>query len=365
MNFFSCGRTLKEGMRISRGGFTERVHLFANIESDFNQYKRRISINETNDIIASGKDLKDILLKYHKDLKRVDFSLQASENYEKVLRDTTYPEQNSTLMALMSSLSTCYQLRDVQLSRNPEAIRSISDSLYASNSYWTKNLDEMVDLSLKIISRGVKKIKHHVGVLSPIEESRRCNILLDKILSKYPDSKHAFDLNCAYTFEDAREFLSNISPSFVNHILWIEEPLHFNQYSLLGDLELTSQFPIAAGENALGIYELLSLTKAISYVMPDLGRNCDFNSLRLLIESSSKSNSKVTLHNYGSLCLLSKTLKAYTYYPELVNLEIDLSYNPLNNIHWDSCSQPDEWINAILNSTHIDLHDDWTFSLLN
>ena len=334
MKLVKYSKNLSQGMRISRGGFQKRTHWILTMkESD------GIGLDITNscDVIAEGQcinfdfnQIKFFLKSVYEEGRLESCTMQELE--ESCLRSETYPSRSSSKYALLAAASTTTQLLSLNLQVNPNTINRIAKDGYASNSYWLEDVDDMIIESKSLMDKGVQRIKHHVGVKTPQEEAVRCLRLMHKCLEYKPTSMHAFDLNCAYSYEEANTFIGTLEESSLrDHILWVEEPLHFNLYYRLKELQDNTSIPLAAGENATSVQELAELTGSIYMTMPDLGRNCNINDLSRLCKLSSHYRTIISPHNYGSQCLTQKTLKSFLIHKDLRYFEADLSDNPLRS----------------------------------
>ena len=361
MKFLHASKQLSAGMRISRGGFTRRDHILATPFNFQEDLVDSVAPDMWCDVIASVHDFKRAIQVYSESIESVDLLLPVDESYESLLRSETYPEKNSTLYAILCSLSTTYQLKSLPAKKMSIEVLERA-GCYASNSYWEDDVSTMIRNSSSIILNGVSVVKHHVGVSSAQDEAHRCNKLIEEALLRYPESLHCFDLNCAYDYDQALAFCRGISAELSGSILWIEEPLHHTMYPSLYRLQDHVSYPIAAGENAFGYHELLRLTNDIAFTMPDLGRNCDFLSLQRLAESAKFAGSKITLHNYGSSLLFHKTLQSYSRVGSLSYIECDFSRNPLFNSYRSEHTTVDEWILKCSTNDRLSIGSEWTVS---
>lgn len=334
MKLIKASKDLAAGMKISRGGFTKREHLILSIEEDDSNI---INIEKSCDLIcnldAAIESFSDFKRGFYKTFDSVlDLrTMKSSEIEQMLLRNQTYPERSSSLLAFICALSSIIQ-KDLSHNRSVNNVENIINQAYASNSYWQQDVKDMVNICNTISKKGCSKIKHHVGVLDAKEEAKKSIELIKQCEDIDEDITHAFDLNCAYNYDNAALYIEILNNSAdISKIFWIEEPIHFTEYHQLGDLQKGSDIPIAAGENAQNSIVLEQLMQDIKIVMPDLGRNCNPADLKRLATIQSEIKSRISIHNYGSQCLFDKTLNAYLEMKELESLEIDLSNNPLRN----------------------------------
>ncbi|MHB2036889.1 MAG: mandelate racemase/muconate lactonizing enzyme family protein [Nitrososphaerales archaeon] len=134
---------------------------------------------------------------------------------------------------------------------------------YASLSRY-KDSETLLKLCERLLSKGYVAIKMHQSSSDTLESVA----LVRKSLGNNFDLM--VDLNCAYSFEKAREFMRGIERY---DLKWIEEPVWPpDDYDSLK--KLNKLVPVAAGENFFSVFEFKRLLDedALTYYQPDVAK---------------------------------------------------------------------------------------------
>ena len=159
---------------------------------------------------------------------------------------------------------------------------------YASLSRYD-NPNETLQVVRNLLEDGFKMIKLH--------ENRTDTLATLKLIRKEIgyDIKIAVDMNCAFNFNQAKEFVEKIS-KFEPY--WIEEPLWpHDDYDGLAKLNRIA--PIAGGENEFSIKQFLSLLQkeSLSYYQPDVAKVGGITPLLDMISLFKAYNADIAFHS--------------------------------------------------------------------
>lgn len=148
---------------------------------------------------------------------------------------------------------------------------------------------EVLQIVRGLIEEGFTMVKLHQGREDTLEAMK----LIRKELGY--EVKVAVDMNCAFRFERAREFVEKIS-KFEPY--WVEEPLWpHDDYGGLARLNKT--VPIAAGENEFSLNQFLTMLEkeSATYYQPDVAKVGGVTPLLDIISLLKAYNVGVAFHN--------------------------------------------------------------------
>ena len=197
---------------------------------------------------------------------------------------------------------------------------------YASDIYWQEDIDDMRSEAARICSLGFKRVKAHIGVLPPREETERVKALRAEIGD---DRDLMLDINCGYDLRAAREALvrwQDYQP------YWVEEPLLPHYRSSLASLTTGSTgTPIALGENVFSVSDFAELAQngSVDVLMPDVGRIGGIQALKRISEVGEALGSFVSPHNFSSGVLLAATAQVMSATNHMNLIEVDTSGNAI------------------------------------
>ncbi len=159
---------------------------------------------------------------------------------------------------------------------------------YASLSRYNRP-EEALQIVRGLIDEGLTLVKLHQSGTDTIDTMR----LIRKELGY--DIKIAADMNCAFKFNQAKEFVENMS-KFEPY--WIEEPLWpHDDYDGLAKLNRIA--PIAGGENEFSINQFLAMLQkeSLSYYQPDVAKIGGITPLLDLVSLFKAYNSGIAFHS--------------------------------------------------------------------
>lgn len=320
-------RPLRETMAISRGGFGERHHIFVKCITDAGHVGYGEAVGDWRRILAAlrfGIDWKPLL--GHP-------VLTPQSVWELLLDGDVYYEALGTMWAATSAVEMA--LADVLAKENGKSAAMTSGLgtnleplySYASNVYWDSP-ERMANVARRIMERGIRSVKVHVGVKSPTEEVPRLRAVRDAI---GPETPLMVDLNCGYSADQAIE--AALIWEHLN-IAWLEEPVRPFDWEGLSSVASSVSIPVAVGEN-LGW--LSDFERAVDcgarVLMPDAGR-IGMRNCQSIDELCANHRLTYSPHNYSSGILLGATVTLLSSSSAPGPLEIDMSSNSLYEDLW-------------------------------
>lgn len=319
-------RQLRETMTISRGGFRERNHVFVKCTSDSGHFGFGEAVGDWRRIYSAlqcGIDFEPLL----------DTVIDAPKDvWGLLLGDDVYVESLGSTWAAVSAVEMA--LTDLESSARVPAPDSGFDDddqelleTYASNIYWD-HPDRMAEVARRIVERGIRAIKVHIGVGSPIEELPRLRAIREAIGSQ---TLMMVDLNCGYSVQEAVE-AGQLWEDLGIH--WLEEPIHPSDWAGLETVSSKVPMQIAVGENLGWPSEFRrAIDCGAQTLMPDAGRVGMFR-CREVDELCTYSAATYSPHNYSSGLLLGATVALLRASAQPGPLEVDLSGNSLYEELW-------------------------------
>ena len=194
---------------------------------------------------------------------------------------------------------------------------------YVSDVYWEKEPSSMAGNLERILNKGFKIIKAHVGCESPESDEKRIAALRR---AAGDETGLMIDLNGGYTSREAM-VASRLWDKF--NLFWLEEPLNPNQIDALADFRSRSKLTIAAGENEFRLHGFKQLFdhRAVDVAMPDIGRVGGIQEARNICALAESYGIPVSPHNFSSGILLAATINLMAATPNTWLLELDSSNN--------------------------------------
>ncbi len=159
---------------------------------------------------------------------------------------------------------------------------------YASLSRYNSP-EEALQIVMNLADKGFTLVKLHQSDLDTLETMK----LIRKELGY--DIKIAADMNCAFRFNQAREFVEKMAKFEPR---WIEEPLWpHDDYD--GLAKLNKIVPIAGGENEFSINQFLAMLQkeSLSYYQPDVAKIGGITPLLDLIALFKAYNTGIAFHS--------------------------------------------------------------------
>jgi L-alanine-DL-glutamate epimerase-like enolase superfamily enzyme len=196
---------------------------------------------------------------------------------------------------------------------------------YASDIYWEENLQDMARNAARIVKKGFRSIKAHLGYGTPREDLKRVKILRDTVGQ---DVDIMIDLNAGYSALDAYEAARRWEEF---GLTWLEEPLNPEHIEALRDFRSRTTIPVASGENEFRIYGFKRLLEcnAIDVAMPDIGRVGGLQEAKRICQLAEAYGVLVSPHNFSSGILLAATIHLMASTPNARLLECDTSDNSI------------------------------------
>lgn len=324
VDVFLLRKPLVKEMRISRGGFTVREHAVVRLTTK----SGHIGLGEGIGTASSIFEVLHTVVAPRALGYRVDRMNSWLADW---FCKPTYFEGLGSVAAAVSAVEmamwdayakslgvSCYQLLGGVVQPKIPA--------YASDIYWQADIDDMRAEASRICSLGFKRVKAHIGVLPPREETIRVQALRDEIGS---DVDLMLDLNCGYDLRAAREALvrwQEYKP------YWVEEPILPHYRSALFSLTSGSTgIPIALGENVFSISDFAELAQSggVDVLMPDIGRIGGIQVLKSVYEVGNALGRTVSPHNFSSGVLLAATAQVMSATSNMNLVEVDTSGNAI------------------------------------
>ena len=159
---------------------------------------------------------------------------------------------------------------------------------YASLSRYNSP-DETLQIVRSLIEEGFTMVKLHQSGIDTLDAMK----LIRRELGY--EVKIAADMNCAFRFNQAREFVEKMSKF---EPLWIEEPLWpHDDYDGLAKLNRIA--PIAGGENEFSINQFLSMLQkeSLTYYQPDVAKIGGITPLLDLVSLFKAYNAGIAFHS--------------------------------------------------------------------
>ena len=316
-------KKLTSAMNISRGGFDVRMHALVKVTTDQ-------GITGLGEGVGDALMIKSIIGGKMGDLA---FGLDpmSIESIRKNLIDSqVYLERKGSVICAASGIEmACWDIMGKVL--NVPVYQLLGglyrDRLetYVSDVYWEKDPHAMAKNLERILKKGFKTIKAHLGCESPEADEKRIDALR---CTAGNETNLMIDLNGGYTPQESM-VASRLWDKF--NLFWLEEPLNPNQVDALADFRSRSKLTIAAGENEFRLHGFKQLFdhRAIDVAMPDIGRVGGIQEARNICALAESYGIPVSPHNFSSGILLAATIHLMAATPNTWLLELDSSNNAI------------------------------------
>ena len=318
---FLLQKELSSTMQISRGGFSIRNHVIVRVHTDK-------GITGLGEGIGNAHLIKAILKEQMCDLSIGHDPLNIEALRMKLLDSQVYYERKGSAICAASAIEmACWDIKgkalEVPVYQLLGGLYRERLQAYASDVYWQENPLDMADEALRIVDRGFRAIKIHIGHGKPKEDYSRVHAVRQALGDGFP---LMVDLNAGYNLLEARQ-AGKLWESF--DITWLEEPLNPNHVEAMGDLRSKSSIPLACGENEFRIYGFKHLfeERAVDVAMPDIGRVGGLMETKNICSLADAYGIPVSPHNFSSGILLAATIHLMASTPNTQWLEIDTSGN--------------------------------------
>ena len=316
-------KKLSSSMTISRGGFNVRTHAIVEVHTD-------------EGISGLGEGVGDAILVSAIVDKRMRESaiglnpMEIEHVREKLMDGQVYFESKGSGICAASAIEmACWDIKGKALNVPVYQLLGglYQDSLeaYVSDVYWEEDPRKMAKNAERILGKGFKTIKAHIGHRSPREDLGRVKALRE---TAGEATRLMLDLNAGYDAMQAREAM-RLWKKF--DLYWIEEPVSPYHLDILADLRARADIPIAAGENEFrvkGFKELFD-KKAVDIAMPDIGRVGGIQETKNICALAAAYGVAVSPHNFSSGILLAATIHLMASTPNTTLLEFDTSENAI------------------------------------
>lgn len=316
-------KPLSSTMRISRGGFRERVHALVRVTTD----SGLTGLGEG----VGNADMVRAIVDGSMGPKCIGRDPMCIESLRKFLTDgNVYFERKGSAVCAASAIEmACWDIKGKALGVPVYDLMGgkCRDTLeaYASDIYWEEDPADMGRRARSIVDKGFKAVKAHLGCRPAREDAARVAALREGIGS---GTRLMIDLNAGYGNLDAAE--AAVAWGGFD-LMWLEEPVHPDQVGLMSDLRRKAAMPLAAGENEFGLQGFKELfdARAVDVAMPDLGRAGGILECRNICALAEAYGIMVSPHNFSSGVLLAATIQLMACASNTRWLEIDSSDNPV------------------------------------
>ena len=314
-------KKLTSTMNISRGGFNVRTHALIKVTTDQ-------GVTGLGEGVGDALTIKSVIEGRMGELA-VGLDPMSIETIRKNLIDNqVYFERKGSAICAASGIEmACWDIMGKVLKVPVYQLLGglYRDRLetYVSDVYWEKDPLSMARNLERILKKGFKTIKAHVGCEPPEADEKRIEALRRAAGN---ETGLMIDLNGGYTPREAM-VASRLWDKY--NLFWLEEPLNPNQVDALADFRSRSKFTIAAGENEFRLHGFKQLFdhKAVDVAMPDIGRVGGIQEARNICALAESYGIPVSPHNFSSGILLAATIHLMAATPNTWLLELDSSNN--------------------------------------
>jgi D-galactarolactone cycloisomerase len=316
-------KPLSSTMRISRGGFKERVHALVRVTTD----SGLTGLGEG----VGNADMVRAIVDGSMGPKCIGRNPMEIESLRRHLTDgNVYFERRGSAICAASAIEmACWDIKGKSLGVPVYELlggkcRETLEA-YASDIYWQENPESMGEHSRKVAEKGFKAVKAHLGCRPAREDIARVAAIRKGI---GVDCRLMIDLNAGYGNLDAAEAVAAWG---AYDLMWLEEPVHPDSVGLMADLRAKAAMPLAAGENEFSLQGFKELfdSRAVDVAMPDLGRAGGILGSKAICVLAEGYGITVSPHNFSSGILLAATMQLMACTPNTRWLEIDSSDNPV------------------------------------
>jgi L-alanine-DL-glutamate epimerase-like enolase superfamily enzyme len=318
---FLLQKQLNSSMRISRGGFSVRNHAIVQVQTDE-------GIMGLGEGVGSACLIKAIIEgqmeKQAVGLNPFDIELLR----HKLIDNHVYLERKGSVICAASAIEmACWDIKgkalDIPVYQLLGGLYRDRIEAYASDVYWEDEPEVMGENAKRIVNKGFRTIKAHVGCESPTLDFERVKALRESVGN---DINLMIDLNGGYSGLEAYQ-AARLWEEF--NLFWLEEPLSPNQLDALADLRSRIRVPIAAGENEFRLHGFKELfdKNAVDVAMPDIARVGGLQETKNICILAEAYGILVSPHNFSSGILLAATIHLMASTPNTTLLEYDTSDN--------------------------------------
>ncbi len=331
-------------MHISRGGFNVRTHAIVEVQTD-------------EGISGLGEGIGDAyLVKSIVDTRLADLAIglnpmDIERVREKLLDSQVYFEKAGSVICAASAIEmACWDIKgkalQVPVYQLLGGLYRDRIEAYVSDVYWEPDPKIMEKNVERILQKGFKVIKAHIGREAPKQDLSRVRALRQ---AAGLDTRLMIDLNAGYHVIEAREAL-RLWEQF--DIFWLEEPINPHYIDACAELRARAGMLIAAGENEFRVsgFKHLFDKKAIDVAMPDIGRVGGIQETKNICALADSYGITVSPHNFSSGILLAATIHLMASTPNTMLLEFDSSDNA---VYEECLASPLEIENGMVSVPHL------------
>lgn len=323
VNVYLLRKPLTSTMRISRGGFTVRTHAIVEVQTDE-------GITGLGEGVGNAAFVKAIIEAGLGEAACGFDPFDIQQVRQRLMDGGVYAERKGSVicaasaieMACWDIMGKCCNVPVYQLlgGRYRETLEA-----YASDVYWEQDPKIMGKNVERILGKGFRAIKAHVGCATPEAEVERIKLLREVAGH---ETLLMIDLNAGYTALTALR-AARLWERFGLH--WLEEPMSPEYAEAWADLRSRTAVPIAGGENEFRIHGFKELfdRRAVDVAMPDIGRVGGIQEAKDICLLAETYGIPVSPHNFSSGVLLAATIHLMASTPNTTLLEMDSSKNAI------------------------------------
>lgn len=316
-------KPLTSTMRISRGGFTVRTHALVEVGTDE-------GITGLGEGVGNAAFVKAIIdAGLGEAACGLDpFDIQRVR--QRLMDGGVYAERKGSVICAASAIEmACWDIMGKCCHR---PVYQLLGGLYreqletyASDIYWEQDPKVMGKNVERILGKGFRAIKAHVGCAAPEAEVERIKLLREVAGH---ETLLMIDLNAGYSAHAALQS-ARLWERFGLH--WLEEPMSPEYPGAWADLRARTAVPIAGGENEFRVHGFRELfeRRAVDVAMPDIGRVGGIQEAKDICLLAETYGIPVSPHNFSSGILLAATMHLMASTPNTTLLEIDSSQNAI------------------------------------
>ena len=222
---FLLQKQLTSSMHISRGGFSVRDHVIVEVHTDE-------GVTGLGEGVGNACLIKAILEGQMGQLAIGLNPFDIETMRQKLIDSQVYLERKGSAICAASAIEmACWDIKgktlNIPVYQLLGGLYRDKIEAYASDIYWEDDPDDMSRNATRIINKGFRTIKAHVGRKSPKLDIERVKILRESIGN---DVNLMIDLNGGYSSLEAYQ-AAQLWEQF--NLMWLEEPLNPNQVDAL------------------------------------------------------------------------------------------------------------------------------------
>jgi len=308
-------------MRISRGGFDVRHHLLVRVNTD-------AGFSGLGEGVGNARLVQVMVENHYGRLLLGADPTHIEQVRRRLLDGEVYYERAGSAICAASALEmACWDIRGKALNAPVHQLLGgmcrEQVELYASDVYWQEDAARMAEQAARIVQRGIRTVKAHLGCAPAADESTRLRAMRS---SMGAGTRLMVDLNCGYDFAEAAR-ACRLWEEF--DLCWLEEPVPPSDWPSMSALRARTSIAVAAGENEFRLSGFRGLVQAdaVDVAMPDIGRVGGIQETRNICALTEAVGCRTSLHNFSSGILLAASMHVSAAVPNVELLEFDTSGN--------------------------------------